>query len=172
MPTPIFNDVQDPTAALQAGFGSRIGFGRWVRFSMKSLDFKMSTAPDTITVPGNAGEIAFCHLGETILLQVNTISGFTIGGSGTSIAVIFRMPEGWAFRTRNQVGGGNLSFRHISPGGSAISAGTPSQGFIEVGRYGPNHIALFRDIVGTAWANGSASFFGQAFYESFTDGQQ
>lgn len=180
MPTPILPDVSllapveevRQAAVLQTAFGSQTGFGKWTRYEMRNLLVRMSDTRDSITISGDGGQIAFCQLGETTIVQLDTRAFLTIAGTANSAAIIFRLPEGWAFRPRQALGAGTLTNRHVAPL-SVYNNAVLSQGFVEMGgRYGVNTMSIFKDLVGTAWANGDTLFIGQCIFENAPDNTQ
>jgi hypothetical protein len=181
VPNPVFGDPRigagfedlSQSASLQAGFGSFRGFGKWTRYRLNERNIRMSTTAGTITVPGDAGSISLCHLGDTMLCSLDSHSPLVVAGAGTSPAILIRLPDGYGYRPRNSLGEGDLNFRHTGQLVTRDSAGTNTGSIFEIGsRYGANILAIFKDVLGTGWPNGNVYLYGQTFWENFPDGEQ
>jgi hypothetical protein len=155
--------LQDLTARLQRD-GNRHGLGRWSRFALRDLNPRASntSAGASVVVGGDAGSISFANIGETTLVTLYMASITTAGGVAS---LIMTMPEGYQLYPRDMKQNSTNFFRVVLPL-AFNSVGALSTGIFVIEAAKPNQIVIYRDLLGTAYANGLNSCFGQFAYEN------
>ena len=104
MPSPlvVLPQISGLEATLQTQFGSRIGLGKWVRYSLADIKLGTGTVGALLTADNASGQLAYTIIGDTMLVLINTEAGVSLSAAASLLT--FGLPDDWRYCPRNDLG--------------------------------------------------------------------